>query len=300
MMLKYSCSLDDIKNKTDFDIIVDQDVLRRRLSGERVKIDIAGIVYEIDAIANSLRPVNGAIDRINLAEYRYDYFIDDESCYYLDCNMNDGRIVDLLRDQTVENLIEYKIPDLTNLDPIAVINNFHFLTDLELYYQDLKMFHIAEPSQQQINGNALLNSDFTVKNSDLKTLILISENDPYFTLKEYRNYIIASSNESRHLDKNLTVIFEKNNKPENAQVIIPSSKQSINNIEQGINDAMKHIDVLVDNPNIISNSSVLSNALSINQYLELYHSQGKIEAKKFPKNEKSTIENPQKGKHPKF
>ncbi|WP_286751671.1 MULTISPECIES: hypothetical protein [Sphingobacterium] len=300
MMRKYGCSVDDIKNKTDFDIIVDQDVLRRRISGERVKIDIAGIVYEIDAIANSLRPVNGAIDRINLAEYRYDYFIDDESCYYLDCNMNDGRIVDLLRDQTVENLIEYKIPDLTNLDPIAVINNFHFLTDLELYYQDLKMFHIAEPSQQQINGNALLNSDFTVKNPELKTLILISENDPDFTLKEYRNYIIASSNESRHLDKNLTVIFEKNNKPENAQVIIPSSKQSINNIEQGINEAMKYIDILADNPNIISNSSVLSNALSINQYLELYHSQGKIEAKKFPKNEKSTIENPQKGKQPKF
>ncbi|WP_367331105.1 hypothetical protein [Sphingobacterium multivorum] len=300
MMRKYSCSVEDIKNKTDFDIIVDQDVLRRRISGERVKIDIAGIVYEIDAIANSLRPVNGAIDRINLAEYRYDYFIDDESCYYLDCNMNDGRIVDLLRDQTVENLIEYKIPDLTNLDPIAVINNFHFLTDLELYYLDLKMFHIAEPSQQQINGNALLNSDFTVKNPDLKTLILISENDPDFTLKEYRNYIIASSNESRHLDKNLTVIFEKNNKPENAQVIIPSSKQSINNIEQGINEAMKYIDILADNPNIISNSSVLSNALSINQYLELYHSQGKIEAKKFPKNEKSTIENPQKGKQPKF
>ncbi|AZA82408.1 hypothetical protein C1637_08580 [Chryseobacterium lactis] len=301
MMRKYGCSRDDIKNKTDFDIIVNQDVLRRRVSGERVKIDIAGIVYEIDAITNSLRPLNGDMDSIKLTEYRYDYFIDDESCYYLYCNMNDGRIVDLLRDQTVENSIEFKVPDLTNLDPIAVINNFHFLTDLELYYQDLKMFHIAEPSQQQINGNALLNSDFTVKNPDLKTLILISENDPDFTLKEYRNYIIASSNESRLLDKDLTVIFEKNNKPENAQVIIPASKQSTNNIEQGINEAMKHIDILVDNPNIISNSSVLSNALSINQYLELYHSQGKLEAKKLlPKNEKSAIENPQKGTRPKF
>ncbi|WP_288244304.1 hypothetical protein [uncultured Chryseobacterium sp.] len=300
MMLKYNCSLDDIKNKTDFDIIVDQGVLRRRLSGERVKIDIAGIVYEVDAITNSLRPVNGTIDRINLEEYRDDYFIDNESCYYLDCNMNDGRIVDLLRDQTVENLIEYKVPDLTNLDPIAVINNLHFLTDLELYYQDLKMSHVAEPFQQRINGSALLNSDFKVRNPDLKTLILISDHDPNFTLKEYRNYIIASSNESRHFDKDLTVIFEKNNKPENAQVIIPSSKQSTNNKEQGINEAMKHIDILVDNPNIVSNISVLSNALSINQYLELYHSQGKIEAKKFPKNEKSTIENPRKGKQPKF
>lgn len=302
MMRKYRCSVDDIKNKTDFDIIVDQEVLRRRVSGERVKIDIAGIVYEIDAIANSLRPLNGDLDSIKLTGYRYDYFIDDESCYYLYCNMNDGRIVDLLRDQTVENLIAFKVPDLTNLDPIAVINNFHFLTDLELYYQDLKMFHIAEPSHQQINGAALLNSDFIVKNPDLKTLILISENDPDFTLQEYRNYIIASSNDTGYPGKDLTIIYEKNNEPYNAQVIIPLSEHSASNMKQsGVDEAMKHIDSFVDKANNICSNSILSRLVPINKYLELYHSQDQMEAKKLLiKNEKSAIENPKKGKRPKF
>lgn len=154
---------------------------------------------------------------------------------------------------------------------------------------------------EEYKGQIIASHKYNVSQKSIDNIIIVYDK---LDFPDYGFYIglddSASSNESRHLDKDLTVIFEKNNKPENAQVIIPSSKQSTSNIEQSINDAMKHIDILVDNPNIISNSSVLSNALSINQYIELYHSQGNIEAKKFPKNEKSTIENPQKGKHPNF
>lgn len=301
MMRKYGCTLDDIKNKTDFEIIVDQEILGRREGGERVKIDIAGIVYEVDALEHTLKSLNGSEDIIKLLAYRYDYFIEDESCYYLYCNMEDGGIVDMLEDQTGKNLIEYKVPDLTDLDPIAVIKNLHFLTDLELYYQDLKMFHIAEPTSQMIHVSNLFNNDFKAVNPDLETVLLIPDNDPGYTLREYRDYVIVGR-KGGGLDNDLMIIYEKNNMPNNAQIIIPFFEQSADSIKKcGINEAMKHIDRIVDKTTFTSNDAIQSKLIPINKYLELYHSPQQIEAGKLlPNKEKSSIENPKKRKGPKF
>lgn len=298
MMRKYGCTLDDIKNKTDFEIIVDQEVLGRRVGGERVKIDIAGIVYEVDALEHTLKSLNGSGDIIKLLAYRYDYFIEDESCYYLYCNMESGGIVDMLEDQTGKNLIEYKVPDLTDLDPFAVINNLHFLTDLELYYQDLKMFHIAEPTSQLIEASSLYKSDFKVVNPVLETMLLIPEYDPSFAIQEYRDYVIAMRKDSCQLDHDLTVIFEKTNNPYNAQIIVPYSEQSDYNTKlSGINEAMKHIDCVVDNANIATRNALQSSLMPLNKYLELYHSSHQTEAEKLLLNkEKHVAENPKKGK----
>jgi len=275
MMRKYGCSLEDIKNKTDFEIIVNQDVLKQRMAGETVKIDVGGKVYHVDALEGTLLPVSGSEPSIKMAQFQYDYYIEDEGCYYLYCNMDDGRIVDILRDQTVENTIVYTVPHLSNLDPIPVINSLEFLTDLELYYHDLKMNHTAEAAYQEINANSLLRSDFTVKRPELETLILIADNDPNYILREYRDYIIADKKCKGCNERNLTVIFEKNKKPYGGIIVVPNfivKDNDPNHPSSGIREAMLHIDILTNKQAEKGYNISQSCLLTINKYLELYHS----------------------------
>lgn len=284
MMRKYACSLDDIKNKTDFEIIVDQDVIKRRMAGETVKIDIGNKVYQIDALRGFLQPLDSSESEIDIAQYRHDYYIEDEDCYYLHCNMENGRIVDPLRDQSIENTIVYKVPCLTSLDPIPVIDSLYFLTDMELYYhQDLKMSHTAEPVYQVIGGNALSRKDFKVERPELETLVFISDHDPGFTLQEYRSCVIADKKVKDEVNEHLTIIYEKNNKPYGARIIVPFSPQSdnpINHGQFGISEAKKHIDIFVDKTKNTSSDACHSKLLHINKYLELYHSSTQIESRK--------------------
>ncbi|MBB6127435.1 hypothetical protein [Mucilaginibacter lappiensis] len=55
MAAKYGFTTDQIKRKTDFEVIVDQDALGRRLAGELPKINIAGELFVVDLRLQELR-----------------------------------------------------------------------------------------------------------------------------------------------------------------------------------------------------------------------------------------------------
>ena len=83
MCRKYGCSLQDINQKSDFEIMVNQDIYSRRLNREPVTIDLAGKIYEVDTKNNSLRPQDGTGNDIFLNDFYHDYYNDDAQVYLL-------------------------------------------------------------------------------------------------------------------------------------------------------------------------------------------------------------------------
>ncbi|TEB41465.1 hypothetical protein D0809_25385, partial [Flavobacterium circumlabens] len=56
MCKKYNCSLDDIRQKTDFEIMVDQKAFDLRIKGPLPTIEIAGHTFYVDLRMDKLRP----------------------------------------------------------------------------------------------------------------------------------------------------------------------------------------------------------------------------------------------------
>ncbi|ASE62052.1 hypothetical protein CEQ15_11390 [Chryseobacterium indologenes] len=269
MMSKYGCSLADLENLTDFEIIVDQEVYRRRMAGEMVKVDIGGQIYEVDVHNNALRSKDNPENDINLSWFYYDYFIDEEDSYYLYFNMETNQIVDLLYDQNVDNLLVYKVPMISDLDPLAFVHNGPML-----FYYDLKMEHILKPVSQTIDIKSLLNKEFVLDRQELSTSIPIYENDQRFLWKEYKDHLIAEYKEG-----NLTVVYDKLKMSDDFKIVVPSlpeSQQSVGNNSFGVQEAMKHIDNIVDKPPKNSKLDLKSKLLSQKEYLNLFHSRTPI------------------------
>lgn len=292
MMSKYGCSVADLENLTDFEIIVDQEVYRRRMAGEIVTVDIGGLIYEVDVINNALRSKDNPEYDINLSWFYYDYFIDQEDSYYLYFNMETNQIVDLLRDQTVENILVYKVPMISDLDPLAYID-----CGPMLFYYDLKMEHIIEPVSQTIDVKSLLNKEFVLDRQELPTSIPIYENDQRFLWKEYKGHLIADYKEG-----NLTIVYDKLKISDNFKIIAPSlpeSQQSVGKSSFGVQEAMKHIDIIADKPSINSELDLQSKLLSQKEYLKLFHSR-KPEGTRMGKTIKDEIISHKKRKGPKI
>lgn len=278
MMRKYGCSSDDLKNRTDFEIIVDQDVYRRRMAGEVVTINIGSQIFEVDVFKNSLHSLDNPENDIHLAYYYYDYFIDDDDSYYLYFNMENNQIVDVLYDQTVKNFIVYKIPMISNLDPLAIINGCESNGKLQLFYHDLKMEHTAEATEQMIDVKTLLDKEFELARLDIPTSVPIYDNDERFAWKEYRNHLIAD-----YKDGNLTIVYEKLKFSYGFKIItplFPEHQKSGKKTQFGVSEAIKHIDLIMDEPSIINENQLNSKLLTTREYLKLYHFRKPKETKK--------------------
>ncbi len=83
MCRKYGCSLDDIRQKSDFEIIVDQEKFHKRLEGELVSIDIAGKKFDVDIANNLLRPQDGIGKGISFDELSETSLYSNEDNAYL-------------------------------------------------------------------------------------------------------------------------------------------------------------------------------------------------------------------------
>lgn len=83
MSKKYGCTLDDIRQKSDFEIIVDQEKFQKRLNGEPVSIDIAGKIYDVDISNNILRPQDGIGNEISFDKLHKTALYDNEHHSYL-------------------------------------------------------------------------------------------------------------------------------------------------------------------------------------------------------------------------
>tara|TARA_R110002096_G_scaffold86792_2_gene199557 strand:+ start:42866 stop:44167 length:1302 start_codon:yes stop_codon:yes gene_type:complete len=155
MCRKYGCSLQDINQKSDFEIMVNQDIYSRRLNREPVTIDLAGKIYEVDTKNNSLRPQDGTGNDIFLNDFYHDYYNDDAQVYLLFYDIRENKVVDVMRDgsrEKTENRIILEVPHLYTLDPIGANREFGYNPEHGLMYGNLKMNHIAKPVPWQLLG----------------------------------------------------------------------------------------------------------------------------------------------------
>lgn len=83
MMETYNCTLEELKTRTDYDIIVDfnKKLYDRRIGGELPTIDLAGRIYEVLYEENSLRPKGWEGETVSLWDYRQYYYDEEEEMY---------------------------------------------------------------------------------------------------------------------------------------------------------------------------------------------------------------------------
>lgn len=138
---KYGCTLQDLAEKTDFEIMVDKDVFIKRMDGVPVTIDFPGRSFEADVANNCMRPQDGLGEPVYLNAYQ-EYFSIDRQAYHLFYNTAEHKVEDPFRDGTLEknsDCVILEVPRLSDLDPIGanMVNGVH--ASYGLMYRKLAM-----------------------------------------------------------------------------------------------------------------------------------------------------------------
>ncbi|QRY55577.1 hypothetical protein [Sphingobacterium siyangense] len=158
---RYGCTLEDIAFKSDFEIMVDQDVFRNRITGAPVTIEFPGKTFIVDAARNMLLPQDGMGEPIELGKFHYDYYYEDREVYHLFYNILEARVEDPLRDgtrgQTVGRLI-LEVPPLYDLDPIGYNMSQGRDPRYCLIYHEPKMCYVPNAVRWSTYGINILNS----------------------------------------------------------------------------------------------------------------------------------------------
>ena len=123
MAEKYGKAVEDIKGKTDFEIMVDQELLQERLTGKLPLIDIARNSYIVDIRLKELRMENDPLNRINLRDLE---FSPDGTHYqfYYDSNSKQALAVHPALSPYQGGILYIEIPNELKLDPVAVARDY--------------------------------------------------------------------------------------------------------------------------------------------------------------------------------
>ncbi|MDR2270425.1 MAG: hypothetical protein LBF27_05905 [Sphingobacterium sp.] len=183
MVETYGCTLEELKTRTDYDIIVDYNkkLYDKRISGELPTLDLAGRIYEVLYEENSLVPKGWEGDTVCLFDYEQHYYDDEERMYYLYYDTKENRVVDPAgerRWERMEDCIRVKFKDLTALDSIkSSEENGNAYT--ELIFCNVHQHYIAEiiPLQKndiEDNESIKLRREYEEKRKDgLSTIKII-------------------------------------------------------------------------------------------------------------------------------
>ncbi len=179
MCRKYNCTLEDIRTKTDFEIMVNQEIFTKRLDGYPVTIDFPGKKFEVDVANNLLRPHDGVGECVYL-NAMYPYYSVERDAFNLFYNKEECRFENPFQDGRWEKhpeRIVVEVPRLFELDPMG--SNFAYgnRASYRLMYADLKMNHTAPiiPWEEHDvlirNGMhpAFVNSAYQTKERELPT-----------------------------------------------------------------------------------------------------------------------------------
>lgn len=133
MALKYGFAVEEIKGKTDFDLMVDQKALEERLQGRLTTIDIAGHTFYVDIPMDMLRPKDDFLSKgIVFREISY-YYNEDEESYAIPYNPSRREFQELDYENLTEfpkDLVVVEFPSECFLDPIG-FNRKHGFPMLE-------------------------------------------------------------------------------------------------------------------------------------------------------------------------
>ncbi|QIH34502.1 hypothetical protein [Sphingobacterium sp. DR205] len=185
---RYECSFKEMTEKTDFELMVDQDAFRRRTGGEAVKVSIAGNPFEIDPVHNILISTNGKED-INLNNLR-DYYDSKLLEYHIFYDIQTGKTLDVLNEGHIGNdsVRLVIVPDVAFLDPIGKNRAANLPDRFGLPYFNLNMHHDLVISKNEIDqeinvyknalGQSELHFDNTTFLVDIQKFELRDKHDP--------------------------------------------------------------------------------------------------------------------------
>lgn len=118
MAAKYNLPLEQLKGKTDFEVIVDQELLEQRRNGILPQIDLAGEMFTVDLRLHELRNSKHFFPVISLKSFE---LTDDGWHYeaYYHPVMKQVVELDPKLLEFPEGVVKLKIPNEIGLDPVA-------------------------------------------------------------------------------------------------------------------------------------------------------------------------------------
>lgn len=123
MAKKYNKAVEEILLLTDFELMVDQEALTRRIkNGQLPTIEIGGYIFYADARIDLLRPKDDFSTMGISFEELDSYFVEDKNSYAFPYDPKTHAIANLDWDQILEypkDLIFVEIPQVRILDPVG-------------------------------------------------------------------------------------------------------------------------------------------------------------------------------------
>lgn len=149
MAMKYGRKVEDIRGKTDFEIVVDQKTLTDRLAGVLPQLDIDGQIFIVDIRLNELRPKDDFVSRGIQFEHMEQHPLIDPQSYRF---FYDTRAKESLKLDTWDliempkHIVVVEIPVSERLDPVLLVKTY----DL-----GMKDFLMKFPPQAMIRAKVL-------------------------------------------------------------------------------------------------------------------------------------------------
>ena len=150
-MERYHCTTKDMVEKTDFELMVDQDAYNKRIDGTPVSVTILGNRYEVDPVNDTLWSIDGKedielkkfADYLNITNLCYDIFYDPES----------GKAVDIFKDGlgNIEAVRLIEIPVIPYLDPIGKNHAMGLPPEFGLLYIDVRLHFDIQVSTNELS-----------------------------------------------------------------------------------------------------------------------------------------------------
>jgi hypothetical protein len=136
---KYNCKTQDMVEKTDFELMVNQEIYNKRIDGHPVQVNICGNHYVVDPDNDILWSLGDKPD-IELKGLE-DYYNDKDKSYTIFYDPINGSVIDISKESRMDSetvrLVE--IPNIRTLDPIGKNHAQALPLKFGLIYHDLKL-----------------------------------------------------------------------------------------------------------------------------------------------------------------
>lgn len=146
MAEKYKCPVHDICGKTDFDLMVDQVALEKRLMGELPTVDILGHTFYVDIRMDMLRPKDDFASNGIVFSHIDDYYVGQLDAYWIPYNPKTHEFQKLDYDKITSipaDLVTISFPHESLLDPIGFNRRGGWDETYQLKETNLKSHFVA-------------------------------------------------------------------------------------------------------------------------------------------------------------
>ena len=137
---KHNLPVESLNRKTDYDILVNPELVQKRLNGVLPVIDIAGQDFIVDYRMNELRPKDDFSTSIRLNDLYYDYGEEKYKAFYQPATHSVIPIDPATVTEVPDGLVQIEFPMECALDPIAAARDFEM---------DMKVMLLKHPPKEK-------------------------------------------------------------------------------------------------------------------------------------------------------